>query len=130
MSAAHWESTKKKRQDSIHEAGIALNILEIVQNTSEVNNLETITLVEIDIGDFSGVQIDALEFALDALKIGTNLEKTEFMFNKIPIILYCHNCENLYAGDIDDLICPGCMKAYFDIRQGKEMIVKSIHGEK
>lgn len=84
----------------------------------------------IDIGAFSGVQIDALEFALDALKPQSILEHAAFTINSIPILLFCKVCENHYAADMDDLICPGCNKADFVVIQGKEMVVKSVAGEK
>ena len=126
----HWDYPKRKRQVEIHEAGIAANIIEIAQKTAEEHNLKAIRQIEIEIGDISGVQIDALEFALDALKSGTILENSVFSFLQVPILLFCRDCENEYAADIDDLICPGCMHANFNVMQGKEMVVKAIHGEK
>ena len=73
---------------------------------------------------------DALIFALDALRDNTILSKSEIIINTTPLLMYCLNCRNEYAGAPDDLICPGCMKANFDIKQGQELLVKAIHGEK
>jgi len=56
------------------------------------------------------------------------LENTIFHIRAIPILLYCQNCENEYAAEIDDLVCPGCQNADFLVVQGKEMLVKSITG--
>ena len=85
--------------------------------------------MEIDIGAFCGVQTDALRFALSALTPQTLLQSTEFLINTVPILLYCKKCKNNYAADIEDLVCPGCNCADYEIIQGKEMTVKSISGE-
>ena len=87
-------------------------------------------MIELEIGAFSGVQVDALQFALDALRKDTILSNAEFNFQTPPLLLYCQICENEYAAEPEDLICPGCMKADFKIRQGQELLVKAIHGEK
>ena len=83
-----------------------------------------------DIGAFCGVQVDALQFALQALTQKSILLNTEFVIHTHPLLLHCRTCDNDYAADPDDVICPGCMKADFAIRQGQEMIVKAILGEK
>ena len=129
-SAALLDFKKGKKKVKIHEAGIAANIIAIVNDIAHQNGLEIIHSVEIDIGAFSGVQIDALNFALSALTPQTNLQNTEFIINAIPIVLFCQICKNKYVADIDDLVCPGCNCADFLVMNGKEMIVKSIAGEK
>ena len=76
------------------------------------------------------MQVDALQFALDVLRKDTLLSNAEFNFQTPPLLLYCRICENEYAAKLEDLICPGCMKADFEIRQGQELLIKAIHGEK
>lgn len=115
---------------TIHEAGIASNIIKIVENTARSNQLVRIQKVELEIGPFSGVQIDALQFALNVLCKETILAKSEFDFHSSPLLLYCRLCHNEYAAEPEDLICPGCLKADFEIKQGQTMLIKAIHGEK
>lgn len=82
------------------------------------------------IGAFSGVQVDALQFALQAFSAGTILEGTEFIYHTPPLLLLCRSCKNEYAADMDDLLCPTCLQANYEVRQGREMLVKTIRGEK
>lgn len=84
--------------------------------------------MDLEIGALSGVQIDALQFALDALKPPTMLSKAEFGFSTPLLLLYCRVCKNEYVAQIDDLICPGCMQADFEIRQGNEIKITTIQG--
>lgn len=86
--------------------------------------------MELEIGAFSGVQIDALQFALQALTPNTILASTEFVYHTTLLKLYCTNCDDFYIAEPQDLICPNCMRSDFEIIQGCEMVVKSIQGEK
>jgi len=86
--------------------------------------------VELVIGAFSGVQVEALQFALEALSKGTILENTTFIYHTPHLLLYCQHCENEYVADPEDLLCPTCLQANFEVRQGQEMLVKTIRGEK
>jgi hydrogenase nickel incorporation protein HypA/HybF len=84
--------------------------------------------VHLEIGAFSGVEVEALQFALEVLSPGTLLETARFTFHTPHLLLYCLDCENEYIGDPEDLLCPGCLGADFEVRQGREMVVRSIHG--
>lgn len=88
------------------------------------------TQVELTIGTLCGVDVGALQFALDALRPGTLLAETEFIIHSPYLLLYCKNCENEYVADYDDLLCPSCLGEEFEVRQGQEMLVKAIHGVK
>ena len=48
-------------------------------------------MVELEIGAFSGVQVDALQFALDALRKDTILSNTQFNFQTPPLLLLLSN---------------------------------------
>jgi len=88
-----------------------------------------ISKVELVIGVLSGVDITALQFALEAMKPNTILETSEFIFHTPPLLLFCKSCENEYVADYDDLVCPACQTANYEIRQGQELLIKAIHGE-
>ena len=88
-----------------------------------------ITQLVLEIGQFSGVESGALEFAFNLLKKGTILAEAEIIYLTPPLVLFCKNCENEYIGDWEDLRCPSCLETQFEVIQGREMIVKSIEGE-
>jgi len=115
-------------EDPIHEAGIAQNVVRIVEEAARANALVRVHKLTLEIGQFSGVEIDALEFAFRALTPGTVLETAEIEYVTPPLVLYCTQCENEYLGDLDDLRCPACMQSCFEVVQGRELAVKSIAG--
>ena len=101
-----------------------------MEETANTHHLCVIQKIELVIGAFCGVQVDALLFALNALRKDTILSEAEIIITSPPLVLYCLNCKNEYSATIEDLICPGCLKADFEIKHGQEMLVKAIHGEK
>ncbi len=82
----------------------------------------------LEIGQFSGVNTGAMDFAFSVIGKGTILEDAEIIYQSPPLMLYCNNCENEYLGDFEDLRCPVCMGTDFEIIHGREMVVKSIIG--
>lgn len=112
----------------MHEAGIARNVIRIVEEAARKNELTRISKVVLEIGQFSGVEIEALEFAFSAFKRGTILQDATIEYLTPPLTLFCKECENQYLADFDDLRCPACMGTHFEIIQGREMVVKAIVG--
>jgi hydrogenase nickel incorporation protein HypA/HybF len=113
---------------TIHEVSIAENILEIVEEVAKQHQLERIEKVVLEIGQFSGVEPDLLRFAFQVIVDNTLLQNTEIEILTPPLVLYCRSCETEYLGEMEDLRCPVCLGEEFDVRQGKEMLVRSIVG--
>lgn len=75
------------------------------------------------------MESDALRFAFEILKRDTVAAGAELEIERLPIVLFCRDCENDYIGEMDDLRCPVCNKTDNEIKQGREMIIKTITGE-
>jgi hydrogenase nickel incorporation protein HypA/HybF len=104
-------------------------MLQIVQNAAEVNKLQKVTGLLVEIGQFSGVEPHALEFAWEFVSQGTVAEGSVLEILCPPLMLFCLNCKNEYSGKLDDLRCPNCQSEQFEIRKGREMLVRSITGD-
>ena len=85
-------------------------------------------MVVLEIGQFSGVQVEALEFAFSVISDGTILEGAEMEYQTPPLVLCCMTCEAEYLSDLEDLGCPVCLGTQFEIVQGRELVVRSISG--
>ena len=111
----------------MHELSIALNIIEIVNETFAKTDAKKVNDIELEIGKFSGVELNALEFALE-----TSMEQTHLKEAKVDIISVegkgkCRNCSKLFLlrSLYDD--CPGCGSSSVDLISGRELKVKSIN---
>jgi len=114
----------------MHEAGIAESILGIANDVARENSLAHISIINVQIGQFTGIEADSLDFAFQVMTKETLAEGAELVIEKTPLLLRCKKCEGEYSGDFEDLRCPLCGAEDYLILQGREMVVKSITGER
>ncbi len=110
----------------MHEFSIAQNIIEIVEETIRASNKKKVTCVELEVGNFSGVEIPALETAIDCIAPGSVLEGSRVQINVIRGTAVCRKCRHRYDPESILTPCPECNSYAPEIISGKEMIVKSI----
>jgi hydrogenase nickel incorporation protein HypA/HybF len=110
----------------MHELSITMSILEIVEENARNLNAKIVHEIEMDIGELSGVDFDALEFAVEHAQKPAIMQDVKFVINKIQAKAKCNNCN--YEFELNDYYtpCPICNNFDHDIFQGKELKVKSI----
>jgi hydrogenase nickel incorporation protein HypA/HybF len=110
----------------MHEFSIALNIIEIV--TAEVEKLqaEKVRVVEIEIGQASGVVREALEFALESAVKNTIMEDASIIIYEIPSLAECNSCKHKFNLEGTIAICPECGDVTANLLSGREMKIRSI----
>jgi len=103
-----------------------MNIIRIVEENSKKLNAKVVHEIELDIGELSGVDIDALILAMKLTEKQEFMENSRFIINRIPAITKCNKCKldfqvsNLYSA------CPYCNSYDNSIISGKELNVKTI----
>ena len=110
----------------MHEFSLALNIIDIANETARKANADKISNIEIEVGSLSGVIIEALEFALDTAKENSLLESSEIHITTVSAEALCRKCKHTFAPESFYAYCPQCGSFEFDITRGKELKVKSI----
>lgn len=110
----------------MHEFSITMNVLNIVEENAMELNAEIVHEIEMDVGELSGVDYDALNFAMQHTKKSELLEHANLVINRIPAKARCKACKHEF--DIKDYYtaCPDCNHFDHDIIQGKELRVKAI----
>jgi len=110
----------------MHELSIAQNIVEIAEEYALKNNAEIITEIEIEVGEMSGVVVEALEFAMQSATLDTMLSKAKMDIINIKGKVKCLECKTeFFASSLFD-VCPKCNSFHTEIISGKELRVKSI----
>ncbi len=116
----------------MHEGAIAESIVDILKQVKEENKLNRIVKVRLKIGKMSGVMVDALLFALEALRTEEDVvESTEFEVTETDVKARCNLCNRVYEyTDISDIVmlCEQCGMP-LDIIEGKEMKIIDVEGE-
>ncbi len=116
----------------MHEGAIAESIVDILKDSVDQNKLNSIIKVKLNVGILSGVMVDALLFALEALKNEENIIKdAEFCVIESDVVARCVICDKEYKfkkGEDISLLCSECGMP-LDIISGKEMEIIEIEGE-
>jgi hydrogenase nickel incorporation protein HypA/HybF len=113
----------------MHEFSLAQNILEIAEEAVEKNNMSKATAITLEIGTMAGVEISALETALNIIRMGTILESAEILINNLRATAVCNACHHQFDPDNIYDPCPACTNFGMTVLSGKELIVKSIELE-
>jgi hydrogenase nickel incorporation protein HypA/HybF len=110
----------------MHEFAITMNVLDIVEEEAKKLNAKIVHEIEIDVGELSGVDYDALDFTMQYTIKSELLEHAKLVINKIPAKARCNTCNQEF--DISDFYdaCPKCNNFDHTILQGKELKVKAI----
>ena len=110
----------------MHELSIAMGIVKIAEKEAKKVNATKIEMIELEIGELSGVQIDALDFSWPMAVNGTLLENAKKKILKVKGIAVCLDCEHEYEIHNYYDSCPNCQSHFKNIIQGKELRVKAL----
>ena len=110
----------------MHEFSITMNVLDIVEENARELNAATVHEIEMDVGELSGVDYDALTFAFQHTKKSKLLEHVKLVINRIPAKARCNNCKHEFGISDFYTACPECNQFHHDIFRGRELKVKAI----
>jgi len=110
----------------MHELSIAMNIADLAQKQAELAGAKKVRGIELDIGCFSGVDPDALRFALDLAFRDSLLEETEIKMNRIEACCRCLDCDHEFEATGFQLTCPKCLGSHTRLSSGMEMQIRSL----
>ncbi len=106
----------------MHEAGIAMSVLEIAGQKCREAGYKAITEIRLRIGKASGVMPDSLLFAFNAMKADTIAKDAELLIDLVPLGGSCHACGKDFEADAGYVLCcPKCGSDSFSIKKGYEM---------
>lgn len=115
-----------RRKSGMHEFSIAVNIVEIATEYAEKENAKVVKEIEIEVGELSGVVIDALEFCMEAAVKDSVLEGSEWSISPVKGKARCSKCKHEF--DVHDFytVCPECHTPGPEVIRGGELRVKSL----
>jgi hydrogenase nickel incorporation protein HypA/HybF len=113
----------------MHEFSLVQNIIEIVEENARKNQAKRVTEVVLEIGTLSGVEMSALDMAIESLGPGTIMDGAEIKKEIVEALAVCSQCGKEYSPDDYFSLCPKCGSYGAKIIKGKELRVKSITAE-
>jgi hydrogenase nickel incorporation protein HypA/HybF len=86
-----------------------------------------VTKIHLIVGQFTCVEPVSLQFAFTAQTRNTFLENVELVIKEIPLIAFCHSCQQEYRPSIGlQYSCPDCNSPMEDIRSGRELKIDRL----
>lgn len=67
-------------------------MLQLVEDTAARERFTRVTRLRLEVGALAGVELRALQFALEAIAPGTRLEGAQFEFEEPPGQAWCMGC--------------------------------------
>jgi len=113
----------------MHEASIVQNLLEIVLYEARDHKAKKITLIRVKIGEFTGVNQTALEFAFNNFSQGTIAEKASLQIISSPLSGQCRKCNEVFEIKKDKFVCSKCNSSEIDIISGQDLYIQDIEIE-
>lgn len=106
----------------MHEASIALSLLEIAASECAKNGYRRIDSINVKVGRASGVMPDALLFAFDAVKEDSVARNAILHIEEVPVAGRCADCNREFTAEEKYVLCcPLCGGGSFTITAGREM---------
>jgi len=106
----------------MHEASIAISLIETVSGLCQQEGFSSIESVRIKVGRAAGILPDALLFAFDIAKAGTMASQAELFIEYIPVCGFCKDCNSHFETEERYIYaCPACQSSAIKITGGDEM---------
>lgn len=110
----------------MHELSIAIQITEIIEEEAKNAGADAVLQVQLEIGELSGVEMDALEMAMQEAVRGTIASEAELIYHRIAAKAVCESCCNEFDPIDVFKICPYCNSLHTNLLKGKELKIRSI----
>jgi hydrogenase nickel incorporation protein HypA/HybF len=106
----------------VHELGIASAALD--QTLAQLRDAGGVRVLRIvlRVGEFSGVDSDALRFAFESILPGTPAATAAVDIQRVPAAARCDHCGTEYRPDSDPFLqCPNCGRVGGTLVRGREL---------
>ncbi len=103
---------------------LILTVKDWYESQPDKPQIEKIHLI---VGQFTCVEPVSLQFAFEVQTRNTFLAGVELVIKDIPLIAFCHTCQQEYEPEIGlQYNCPDCKSPMEDIRSGRELKIDRI----
>lgn len=112
----------------MHELAVAQSMMTVALENAAANNAKKIIRIGLVVGKMSGVSVDALRFAFDAVKADTIASGAELAIEETSADARCGACEKSFEAGQYNFFCPACGAPVFP-KGGDELYVKELEIE-
>jgi len=113
----------------MHELSVAESIFRIADEKIKAYPDKKPVKITLEIGLLSGIDFEALDFAISSVIKNTPFEATSIQIDKISPLARCNECHHEFQPDDYITPCPICGNFNVAFIKGKELLIRSIELE-
>lgn len=110
----------------MHEMSLAEGVLQLIEEAAQAQGFEKAVVIWLEIGQLSGVEVEAMKFCFDAVSRGTVASGAQLKIITVPGAGCCQACSQ--TSSMAELYgeCPHCGSYLMQVTGGTEMRVKEL----
>lgn len=113
----------------MHEVGIVQSVLDLAEAEARKANATRIVMLQLRVGQLTGVVPEALDHAFVVLRTGTLAAEGQLCVDYVPARAWCSQCQAEFQTPGLYSECPTCGLCSLEIRGGLEMQLVSLEVE-
>ena len=110
----------------MHEVSIMQSTLDLAERQARQSGAQAIHSMRLRVGRLSGVVVEALRFAFDALREDTMADGATLEIEEVQPACWCSTCKAEFEVSDYVYLCPRCNQPSGDLRRGREMNLVSL----
>lgn len=110
----------------MHEMSLAEGVLQLIEDAAREQEFERVTAVWLEIGELSGVEVEAMKFCFDAVTKGSIAAGARLEVIALPGSGWCMECAMTVPMAEVFGECPRCGSHRMQVSGGTEMRVKEL----
>lgn len=110
----------------MHEASIAQDIIDIVNDVMTGYPDKKVKQVNVIIGEMVAVVPESLQFSYQAISAESPLQDSILNIEIVPILARCRSCDKEFDISAFEFYCPFCQSLSIEILKGNEFYIKDV----
>lgn len=110
----------------MHEMAICESILQIVEEQATEHKYDRVKMICLEVGQFSGVELEALRFSFDVVTRGSCAENAKLEIVETRAEVWCLPCAKNVLVEKRFDTCPNCGSGQLQITGGDELRIKEL----
>jgi hydrogenase nickel incorporation protein HypA/HybF len=110
----------------MHEMSLAEGVLQLIEDAAREQHFAQVTTVWLEIGQLSGVEVEAMKFCFDAVTRDSVADGARLEIVSVPGVGWCMTCSKPVPMAEVFGECPQCGGYQLQVTGGTEMRVKEL----
>ncbi len=113
----------------MHEFSIVQGLIQQVEEQLQKENYRKVLTIEVEVGEMSGVVVDARGFGVGVCSEGTMADGAKLSVSMVRVTAECRQCHKEFNVEEYTFSCPECGAPDLEVLSGYELIFKEMEVE-